>query len=198
MTPRDRIRLTPSVPVLNATLEVWKRVGKEHNLGPVVGQSMRPLLHEGDLLRVRYGSAGARRGDIVVFRRQDTWIAHRVLRVDRHAGEIVFWPKGDNTGHWDGPLGDHDVIGRVLGVRRGDRYLALDTPPGRWLGVLVAQGSLVGNAVASRARRAKRLLLADRPIPARRWLSRSRRGVGQAAHRILLAIAWRWKGPGAR
>src|SRR5262249_48777869 len=103
MTSRDRIRLTPSVPVLNATLEVWKRVGKEHNLGPVVGQSMRPLLHEGDLLRVRYGSAGARRGDIVVFRRQDTWIAHRVLRVERHAGEVVFWPKGDNTGRWDGP-----------------------------------------------------------------------------------------------
>jgi hypothetical protein len=185
----------PSGAVVGAAIDAWRELGTEYF--SVVGRSMWPSLHEGDLLRVRHGGTDVRRGDIVVFRRRDALVAHRVLRIERRAGGVVLWARGDNAGRWDSPLDTRELIGRVVGARRGDRSLALDTPPARCVGLLVAHGALLGEKLASRARSLKRLLLTDRPIPFSRRLARSPRVLGLAGLRLLSAILWRWKWPGS-
>jgi signal peptidase I len=176
---------------VGAAIDAWRELGTEYF--SVVGSSMWPSLHDGDLVRVRQGGTDLRRGDIVVFRRRHALVAHRVVRIERRAGDVVLWARGDNSDRWDPPLGTGEVIGRVVGARRGDRYLALDTPAARSVGVVVAHVALAGEALTSRARSLKRRLLANRSLPFSRRLARVPGALGRAGLRFLSWILWRWK-----
>ena len=122
---------------LKAAIDLWGQAGEAHWI-PVRGSSMLPLLREGDQLLVAHGKWQIRRGDIVVFQRQDGLIAHRVLRVQSNEGEHTLRTKGDHVLGLDPVLTEDEVLGRVLQVRCADKMLKLDTRLWGWVGRWVA------------------------------------------------------------
>jgi signal peptidase I len=125
-----------SDPVGRAVLELWAARGRRNRF-PIAGNSMRPLIHHGDVALVVHGTAGVRVGAIILFRQKGGLIAHRVLHRARRPEGDVFFAQGDNAAIIDEVQADH-VIGRVLAVQRGDRHLRLDTRLWMALGWLIA------------------------------------------------------------
>lgn len=147
-------RITPKqadIPpeTLKAALELWGQAGEEHWI-PVRGTSMLPLLRQGDQLLVAHGRQDVRRGDIVVFRREDGLIAHRVLRVMSHQGKLILRTKGDNVLELDPASDEDELVGRVLQVRRGELVLDLDARLWHWMGRWVARLMLAQAALYHR------------------------------------------------
>ncbi len=123
--------------LLEAVLNTWGHTQRQHWI-PITGRSMLPLLREGDQVLVAHGNAGVRRGDIVVFRREEKLIAHRVVRISGSSAAPMFVTKGDHVSQCDAPLHVHEMIGRVLTIKRGHRHLSLPTPTSRLIGRLIA------------------------------------------------------------
>ena len=94
----------------------------------VISGSMAPLLEVGDTVIVILASiALLQRGDIIVVVRNDEFVTHRL--VDRR-GECLF-TKGDRFRHFDAPVTSEELIGKVIGVYKGDEYLDFSKP--RWI-----------------------------------------------------------------
>lgn len=132
-----------SVPptLLEAALDVWAQTGRYHTI-PIVGQSMYPLLRAGDRVRIEHGATDVRTGEIIVFRANDTLLAHRVLRIIPGGDETHVLTAGDNSTHPDAPVPSSRIVGRVIGVMRAGSYAALDTPTWRLVGRIIAMSSL--------------------------------------------------------
>lgn len=82
----------------------------------VTSGSMRPLLNVGDLVLVQpITFADLRRGDVVVFRRAETWITHRVAWLAPDA----FFTWGDCLPVCDLPNEPGALLGRVTTIERG-------------------------------------------------------------------------------
>lgn len=126
------------------------------------GRSMAPMLHDGDLLRVRHGAPSALAcGAIVVFNDGDATIVHRLL-YRRRRGTVL--TKGDNAWRFDRPLGPEQLIGTVCEIRRGAHRIAVGR--GGWGRVSRAiafasllEGLTFAGAVAVRSRILPRRLI---------------------------------------
>ncbi|MCF6155444.1 MAG: signal peptidase I [Candidatus Brocadia sp.] len=127
--------------VLGAMLNVWCQTKEQHSIS-ITGRSMFPLIREGDQVLVAHGCTGMRRGDVIVFRRRGTLIAHRVLSILRNDAGPIFVTKGDNVPQFDPPLSNNEIVGRVLAVKRGNRCMPLDTSAWRILGWFIAVSTL--------------------------------------------------------
>ena len=103
---------------------------------------MLPLMQEGDRVLIAHGPKGIRRGDVVVFQQWDILVTHRVIGIHQRQPVPTFLTKGDNAPGFDPPLGAHQVIGRVLAIERGNRYLRLDTIKWKILGCFFAVNTL--------------------------------------------------------
>jgi signal peptidase I len=136
--------------ILGALIEVWAQAGRPHWL-PVRGNSMRPLLRDGDAVLVEHTACVVQPGDIVVVRTQAGLVVHRVLR--RLPGATLI-TRGDNTAAADPPIAEAALVGRVSRLRRG--HHELDIVAARW--------RLAGRGIALALRAEGRL---------RRLLSRS-------------------------
>jgi hypothetical protein len=151
---------------------------------------------------VAHGTAGVRRGDVIVFWRDGRLIAHRVLRVcrgdatPRYVGP-AFITKGDGVSHLDPPLSVDEVVGRVLAVERGDRVMSLDTAAWRVAGWLMAVSTLTWGEMYHWGRRLKRGLLGSRPSRLGAVLKRSIPLASQALRslglKFLQAAVCRWR-----
>ena len=128
--------------VRKAAIDMWKRSGRQHRI-PVIGCSMLPLMQEGDHVLIAYLHKGIRRGDVVVFQQWDILVTHRVISIHQYQPVPTYLTKGDNAPGFDPPLSAHEVIGRVLAIERGNRYLRLDTIKWKFLGWLIAINTLV-------------------------------------------------------
>ncbi len=149
---------------LRAVLKAWGQAGRQHAI-PVTGHSMLPLIQDGDHVLVAHGASGVRRGDIALFRRGDTFIAHRVLHVyGGNVGPLVI-TKGDSAHHLDPAWHADEMVGRVLAVRRGDQHLSLDTTFWRALGWLIASTTLVWRRLDGWSCALKQRLVGPRPDP---------------------------------
>jgi hypothetical protein len=100
--------------------ELYRRQGKQVWV-QASGESMRPLISPGAWLLVDFGVAPTRVGEIVIFARQTTVVAHRVVVDTRGSSGRTLTTKGDPQLHFDPPLAAGDVIGVVRAVRRGPR-----------------------------------------------------------------------------
>lgn len=103
------------------------------------GNSMLPMLHPGDVLVVQAASPDDLRcGDLVVVRRSDDLVTHRLVAVTPQGWVL----KGDAWGAPDPPVAGGNILGRVVGVERESARLDLRLDPwvrrGRWLGRLGA------------------------------------------------------------
>jgi signal peptidase I len=88
---------------------------------PVTGGSMLPTFWPGDLLHIRQQPiAEIQPGEVVVFRRGQHFVAHRVIwnrNGDLHT-------QGDCLRHPDAPLLASDILGRVTAVERRGREVS--------------------------------------------------------------------------
>jgi signal peptidase I len=100
--------------------------------------SMEPLINPGDrVLMSAVTARDVRRGEIIVFKRNESLIGHRVLKKQRTVDGIRFIEKGDNSDIC-GAFHEGDIIGRVIAVKGRKRQLYLNTPPGRLAGKFLA------------------------------------------------------------
>jgi hypothetical protein len=127
--------LDPSPLLQGGTIEV-----------PLVGDSMRPLLRDGDRVRVRALVAGEpARGQLVLHVQRGRFVLHRVLRVN----ETRVKTRGDACWSADAPVERVAVLGVASAVHRCGVWLPLEWP------LVVARGYRRG-VVAARI--GKRLL----------------------------------------
>ncbi len=176
-----------------ALLEVWAETGACH-LFTIKGSSMLPLLCEGDRVLVAHGRRALRRGDIVLFQREDGLVAHRLLYIQSESAGKVLFTQGDHTQQMDPPLGEAQILGRVTAVRRGERAMWLDTPLWRAVGWLVATMMLLGARMYAAERWLKRHTWGNAPCPATAALRRSMAVGFFWALKAVKRIFWRWKG----
>ncbi len=101
---------------------------------PIQGQSMRPLIQSGDTVRVSpYPQTPVAVGDVVLFRREKSLVAHRVIAMKEENGAHLIAERGDNAilVVWR-PAGE--IVGRVERVIRGQRVLDLNRGAGKAVG----------------------------------------------------------------
>lgn len=151
-------------PILEAVLNVWGQKEEQHFI-PITGCSMLPLIRSGDIVLVAHGCTDVRRGDIVVFRYKSKLIAHRVLRIYEDNVGPIFITKGDNVLHFDPPLSKKEIVGRVLAIKRGGRYMSLDTSISRVLGYFIAGSTLTTAKVYIWGRNLKQIIFGSYSSP---------------------------------
>jgi signal peptidase I len=125
--------------------EVWLQACEQHWL-LVRGISMLPLLQDGDEVLISHDLSLLRRGEIVVFQKENCLVAHRVVRIKKEAGGgTTYLTKGDNTLQFDSPVGNTAILGRVISIRKNGQETRLNSPYQRfWNSVLAVYHSFTG------------------------------------------------------
>ncbi len=89
------------------------------------GRSMYPSIREGELITVEpVQPSDVKLGDIVLYRSERGPIAHRVVEIASQDSR-VFRLRGDASLSCDEPVEAHRILGRVVGVERNGRSVAL-------------------------------------------------------------------------
>lgn len=107
--------------------EIAKRFGEARFRA--IGASMMPTIRPGDILTIQSdGAECLNPGQIVLFQRDGSLVAHRILEI---AGEQVR-TRGDSVGNADTPITKSEIVGRVVSVTRRGRSVPFH--PGFWRG----------------------------------------------------------------
>jgi len=86
------------------------------------GTSMLPSLWPGDLLTIQSAAYDeVVSGDIVLVMRDSRFFVHRLVERRRVQDCLSWITRGDAMRHNDPPVGASELLGRVAGVRRGNR-----------------------------------------------------------------------------
>jgi signal peptidase I len=143
----------------------------------VYGTSMLPWVRPGDVAILRKISPDEiRRGDIVLFRRENRIFVHRKVERFTWNERVFLVTKGDANPHADGIIVPSEILGRVERIYRGSRRIEFHSREKRALGVLIARVSsrtrfwfALAQAHRIASRPAKRLLatFGFRPTTAR-------------------------------
>jgi signal peptidase len=90
------------------------------------GTSMHPTIRHGDLITVEPVSpANLERGDIILYRLQDSFIAHRLVSIEEGNGcGLTFILRGDASVSDDAPVKPEQILGKVVCLERG--HLSID------------------------------------------------------------------------
>jgi signal peptidase I len=149
----------------------------------LTGLSMYPSIRAGDRCRVTaVDTDSIRVGDVILTTRETRLFAHRVVAV--HAGPPRQWIiKGDTLLIPDPPVAEEDILGQVVGVERGGRFLDLRTRSRRMVGAFMAAVSAPYSIAFVRAMLFRRRVLAKLAFsPA--WRARRRLPVGEIVVRL--------------
>ena len=93
------------------------------------GFSMYPTFKEGDTGIVeKWNPEDIKIGDIIVFKANNKFVAHRLIKIAFHEGKRVFFAKGDKNSYSDEPFSDEALIGKITSFQRKNRIKTLDTP----------------------------------------------------------------------
>ena len=98
------------------------------------GRSMYPSIREGELITVEPVAArDVKRGDIVLYRSERGLLAHRVVGSSPTQSSVLspqssLLLKGDASLSCDQPVAAQQILGRVVGVERNGRSVALASP----------------------------------------------------------------------
>ena len=122
---------------------------------PVLTDSMVPLIQPGDQVQVlRITAEEVRFGDIVVFRRSDDLIVHRVFKKWHTPNGVYFSEKGDAGYAYSLIIAD-DVVGRVIRLKKGTKTLDLILPPSRMANLFVSTWFHLSTVCVSRLESSK-------------------------------------------
>lgn len=101
------------------------------------GMSMRPTIRDGEEVRLHpLGGRPPCVGEIVLARTPGGAALHRVIAVAHRSAQVRL--KGDGLRSADTCLPLCALLGRADAVRRGDRWVRIDTPWRRRLGLLIS------------------------------------------------------------
>lgn len=93
------------------------------------GRSMYPSIREGELITVEpVVASDVTLGDIVLYRSERGLIAHRVVGTSPTQSSVLsphYFLRGDTSLSCDQPVEAQQILGRVVGVERDGRSLAL-------------------------------------------------------------------------
>ena len=93
------------------------------------GRSMYPSIREGELITVEpVVASDVALGDIVLYRSEKGVIAHRVVGTSPAQSSVLsphYFLRGDASLSRDEPVTARQILGRVIGVERDGRSLAL-------------------------------------------------------------------------
>ena len=90
-----------------------------------MGNSMFPYLLENEVVKViPFYKEEAKKGDIIVFKNSDGFVAHRLIDIDRKKN--IYITKGDFCIKKDQPLVQQDIIGKISVVYRKDKEIDLN------------------------------------------------------------------------
>jgi signal peptidase I len=110
----------------------------------VSGKSMCPLIKQGDSIRIeRCGAETLSPGDIITFKRADTYYTHRLLWMVKRGNGIRLITKGDNEINTDPPVSPEKILGRVAIIQKRNQNLYLKTPFWRFMNRLLGAFSSV-------------------------------------------------------
>jgi signal peptidase I len=91
----------------------------------VVSGSMYPLIGVNDRVLVKsLDICELRLGDIVLFKVDDTCIAHRIIRVLKRDGKSLFYQKGDANAYAS-LLSPESIMGKVTAIEKNGHILGL-------------------------------------------------------------------------
>jgi signal peptidase len=84
------------------------------------GTSMHPTIRHGELITVEpLSPSELKRGDIILYRLQGNFIAHRILKIEGRKGcGLTFILKGDASATCDVPVKPEQVLGKVVCLER--------------------------------------------------------------------------------
>ena len=104
------------------------------------GESMRPMVREGDLLEIQPADPSSiQRGEIVLCLLEDGRVViHRVVRIDRRANGLRFLVQGDQALEPDGWVEADSVLGRLVELERDGKRISMQNVHTRLLGKLAA------------------------------------------------------------
>lgn len=154
---------------------------------PVVGDSMRPFLDDGDRVAVRPGRFRPRLGELAIFRQADYVVLHRLLGPVRGAGEEgPYRARGDGRSRLDPPVSASAVLARAAAIDTGRGLFRLDGTGARLYAVAVGLHALAWGAIAA----------AVRPAGAEEAVARLDRACLSAAHALCFRLLHRRLPPG--
>jgi hypothetical protein len=164
-----------------AVMALWRQSGEQHWIY-TQGESMLPLIREGDRLLLSYNLTTVRAGSIIVFSPNGRLIAHRVLRI-LPGSPPHFITRGDNSCRFDVRISADEVLGHVLAVQKQNRLLgresvgviALERPKWRAIGWLVVAVTLVVAVPYGWLRGVKQRFWGQRSVPGIRFVRRGSR-----------------------
>jgi len=89
------------------------------------GTSMHPTIRHGDVITVEpVAPSKLKRGDIILCRLQNAFIAHRIENIETGNGcGLTFILRGDASTTCDAPVKPAQVLGKVVRVERGNRRI---------------------------------------------------------------------------
>lgn len=106
----------------------------------VGGISMFPyLLHKEQIKIIKTQPNDLHIGDIVVFKTQGKWIAHRLLAIHKTSYHI----KGDFCIKSDPPIHFDNIVGKIAGVYRGNQFIDFNKPDRKKIHYLLAKISVI-------------------------------------------------------
>ena len=104
----------------NLAIEVLREKG--HLRLAAFGYSMLPTLWPGDLVSIEKRTVDQIQPDeIVLFVRHGRFFIHRALRVLKTDSETRLLTRGDAMPYPDVPVREHELLGRVVSVKRGQK-----------------------------------------------------------------------------
>jgi hypothetical protein len=179
--------LIPELSNLNAdAVALLGRTG-EATWVPVVGDSMRPLLEDGDRVAIRPGALRPRLGDLAIFRQADYVVLHRLLGPVRGAGKDgPYRARGDGRSRLDPPVAVEAILARAVAIETRRGRFRLDTPGARLCAVAVGLHALAWGGLAA----------ALRPQGAQEAVARLDRFFLTAAHALFFRLLHRRLPPG--
>ena len=129
----------------------------------VSGNSMWPWIRPGDTLLVASERPERLRiGEVALVSRSGFLCVHRVVGRVRKAGQLCLVTQGDAFPAPDAPVSTDEVLGRVLAIKRGRRWIKLTSLPRRLLGRIQAALSVTRRWWHPPVRTVKRLLFSAR------------------------------------
>ena len=124
---------------------------------PVRGDSMHPLIREGDVVKVRTGPGEFKRADVMLYRSCGRIYCHRVVRKTDHPSSGYLLQCDNHPGHLLFVSYDN-VIGRAVVFGRGTKFASLDRGLYRFFGEFIVFIGLYMRWLPNVARSIKRLV----------------------------------------
>lgn len=88
----------------------------------VGGFSMFPFLRAGDVITIQKCSVeDVSRGDIIVFRKANKWVAHRLINAESSGSETILITRGDSCKKYDAPVTSESFVGKVISYSRNGK-----------------------------------------------------------------------------